>query len=277
MRSRPARTSTATIRRHLRRTDANTPASYNKTVTDANYQTFLSQLLREDGTWTGRTSNGVGPAQITYWAFHRTPARPEPPTRRTTCSRSAAVPQYLGGDYSEASVKLAATRYNAGPAATTPNAYGQKVWTGVAKYKAAFARRRTRRTTPTPPSEPTIPSLPGVEVTEDPGPLPELDTELVSVTLPEPPKAEVSRPARRTRLRAAGRRLRPARPRVVPPPVVDSAGGGYRASWRSLARTSRRRVPRSRRRPAPWFLPALSGCPGRVGRLRRTRRCRGSR
>ena len=52
-------------------TDANTPASYNKTVTDANYRAFLSQLLHSDGTWTGRTSNGVGPAQITYWALHR--------------------------------------------------------------------------------------------------------------------------------------------------------------------------------------------------------------
>ena len=111
--------------------------------------------------------------------------------------------QYLGGDYSEASVKLAATRYNAGPAATTPNAYGQKVWDWAVKYKAALAGASDTggttpapTPTPTPPPEPTIPPLPGVEVTEDPGPLPDLDVERVSVTLPEPPKAE-SVPARR--------------------------------------------------------------------------------
>ena len=181
-------------------TDANTPASYNKTVTNANYKTFLSLLLREDGTWTGRTSNGVGPAQITYWALHRD-ARGEglnladPEDNMFFGLRLFA--QYLGGDYSEASVKLAATRYNAGPAATTPNAYGQKVWEWAVRYQAALAGASdTGGTTPTPPSEPTIPPLPGVEVTEDPGPLPDLDVERVSVTLPEPPKAE-SVPARR--------------------------------------------------------------------------------
>ncbi|PZQ20780.1 MAG: hypothetical protein DI558_12695, partial [Corynebacterium propinquum] len=169
-------------------TDANTPPSYNKTVTDANYQTFLSLLLREDGTWTGRTSNGVGPAQITYWALHRD-ARGEglnlanPEDNMFFGLRLFA--QYLGGDYSEASVKLAATRYNAGPAATTPNAYGQKVWDWAVKYKAALAGAAdTGGTTPTPPSEPTIPPLPGVEVTDDPGPLPVL---LAMAETPPPP------------------------------------------------------------------------------------------
>lgn len=186
-------------------TDENTPASYNKTVTEANYRTFLSQLLRSDGTWTGRTSNGVGPAQITYWAFHRD-ARDEglnladPEDNMFFGLRLFA--QYLGGDYSEPSVKLAATRYNAGPTATSPNKYGNEVWGWAVRYKSALAGASdaggttpTPTPTPTPPPEPTIPPLPGVEVTEDPGPLPDLDVERVSVTLPEPPKAE-SVPAR---------------------------------------------------------------------------------
>ena len=195
-------------------TDANTPASYEKWVTEANYKTFLSLLIREDGTWTGRTSNGVGPAQITYWAFHRD-ARAEglnlakPEDNMFFGLRLFAT--YLGGDYSESSVKLAATRYNAGPTVTSPNAYGNKVWDWAVRYKAALAGASdTGGTTPTPtpdpPAEPTIPPLPGVEVTEDPGPLPELDVEQVSVTLPEPPKAE-SVPARRPnplRVRQAG-------------------------------------------------------------------------
>ena len=178
-------------------TDANTPASYEKWVTDANYKTFLSLLIREDGTWTGRTSNGVGPAQITYWAFHRD-ARAEglnlakPEDNMFFGLRLFAT--YLGGDYSESSVKLAATRYNAGPTVTSPNAYGNKVWDWAVRYKAALAGASdTGGTTPTPtpdpPAEPTIPPLPGVEVTEDPGPLPDLDVERVSVTLPSPPEA----------------------------------------------------------------------------------------
>ena len=176
-------------------TDANTPASYNKTVTDANYKTFLGLLLESDGTWTGRTSNGVGPAQITYWALHRD-ARNEglnlakPEDNMFFGLRMFAT--YLGGDYSESSVKLAATRYNAGPAATSPNAYGNKVWDWSVRYKAALAGASdtggtTPGPTPTPPAEPTIPPLPGVEVTTDPGPLPDLDVERVSVALPSAP------------------------------------------------------------------------------------------
>ena len=169
-------------------TDENTPASYNKTVTESNYKTFLSLLLRSDGSWTGRTSNGVGPAQITYWAFHRD-ARDEglrlwvPEDNMYFGLRLFAT--YLGGDYSEQSVKLAATRYNAGPAATTPNAYGIKVWDWAVRYQAALAGASdTGGTTPTPPSEPTIPPLPGVEVTDDPGPLPDL---LAVAETPPPP------------------------------------------------------------------------------------------
>ena len=76
-----------------------------------------------------------------------------------------------------------------------------KVWEWAVRYKSALAGASdaggtTPTPTPTPPAEPTIPPLPGVEVTEDPGPLPDLDVERVSVTLPEPPKAE-SVPARR--------------------------------------------------------------------------------
>ena len=107
-------------------TDENTPASYTKTVTEANYNTFLSLLLREDGTWTGRTSNGEGPAQITHWSLHRD-ARDEglrlwvPEDNMYFGLRLFAT--YLNGDYSEQSVKLAATRYNAGPAVNAPNDY----------------------------------------------------------------------------------------------------------------------------------------------------------
>jgi len=169
-------------------TDENTPASYNKTVTDANYQTFLSLLLREDGTWTGRTSNGVGPAQITYWAFHRD-ARGEglnlanPEDNMFFGLRLFA--EALGGDYSETSVKRAATQYNTGSGVGAPNAYGIKVWDWSVRYQAALAGAAdTGGTTPTPPSEPTIPPLPGVEVTDDPGPLPDL---LAMADTPPPP------------------------------------------------------------------------------------------
>lgn len=196
-------------------TDENTPASYTKWVTEANYKTFLSRLLYDDGSLRPNvTSNGVGPAQITYWAFHRD-ARNEglnlanPEDNMFFGLRLFAT--YLGGDYSESSVKLAATRYNAGPTVTSPNAYGNKVWDWAVRYKAALAGASdTGGTTPTPtpdpPAEPTIPPLPGVEVTEDPGPLPELDVEQVSVTLPEPPKAESvpARPPNPLRVRQAG-------------------------------------------------------------------------
>ena len=58
---------------------------------------------------------------------------------------------------------------------SAPNAYGLAVWDWAVRYKAALAGTSdTGGTTPTPPTEPTIPPLPGVEVTEDPGPLPEL-------------------------------------------------------------------------------------------------------
>lgn len=194
-------------------TDANTPASYEKWVTDANYKTFLSLLIREDGTWTGRTSNGVGPAQITYWAFHRD-ARAEglnlakPEDNMFFGLRLFAT--YLGGDYSESSVKLAATRYNAGPAATTPNAYGGRVWDWAVRYKAALAGTSdtggtTPGPTPTPPAEPTIPPLPGIEVTADPGPLPDLDVERVSVALPSAPATQPAPvvPAKPWRVRQA--------------------------------------------------------------------------
>ena len=196
-------------------TNEDTPASYNKWVTEANYKTFLSRLLYEDGRLRPNvTSNGVGPAQITYWALHRD-ARDEglrlwvPEDNMFFGLRLFAT--YLGGDYSESSVKLAATRYNAGPTVTSPNAYGNKVWDWAVRYKAALAGASdTGGTTPTPtpdpPAEPTIPPLPGVEVTEDPGPLPELDVEQVSVTLPEPPKAESvpARPPNPLRVRQAG-------------------------------------------------------------------------
>ena len=168
-------------------TDANTPPSYTKTVTEANYNAFLSQLL-SGNEWTGRTSNGVGPAQITHWSLHRD-ARNEglrlwvPEDNMFFGLRLFA--QYLGGDYSEASVKLAATRYNAGPAVTTPNAYGQKVWEWAVKYKAALAGAAdTGGATPPPPAEPTVPELPGVPATEDPGPLPVL---LALADTPPPP------------------------------------------------------------------------------------------
>lgn len=169
-------------------TDATTPPSYDKWVTDANYQTFLGLLLREDGTWSGRTSNGVGPAQITYWAFHRD-ARGEglnlanPGDNMFFGLRLFA--QALGGDYSETSVKRAATHYNTGSGIGAPNAYGLAVWDWAVRYQAALAEASdTGGTTPTPPPEPTIPPLPGLEVTEDPGPLPDL---LAMADTPPPP------------------------------------------------------------------------------------------
>ena len=186
-------------------TDENTPASYNKTVTESNYKTFLSRLLYEDGTLRPNvTSNGVGPAQITYWAFHRD-ARDEglrlwvPEDNMFFGLRLFA--EALGGDYSETSVKRAATQYNTGSGVGPPNAYGLAVWDWSVRYKSALAGASDAggtTPTPTPPSEPTIPPLPGVEVTEDPGPLPDLLT-VAAVTpppLPDPaPGAALARDA----------------------------------------------------------------------------------
>lgn len=184
-------------------TDENTPASYEKWVTEANYRTFLSLLLREDGTLRPNvTSNGVGPAQITYWAFHRD-ARDEglnlakPEDNMFFGLRLFA--QALGGDYSETSVKRAATQYNTGSGVGAPNAYGLAVWDWAVRYQAALAGASdTGGTTPTPLPEPTIPPLPGVEVTEDPGPLPDLLAVADTPPPPLPDPAPGAAPARDT-------------------------------------------------------------------------------
>ena len=175
------------------RASASEKPRYDKYVTASNYASFLSQLLNPDGSWTGRTSNGVGPMQLTYWTLHRD-ARAQgydlsKPVDNIAFGLSLLA-QYLKGDYSEASVKLGATRYNAGPAATTVNAYGNSVWAYALEYQKALSGA-TEGTDPAPvdPGGTGVPLDPARPVEADPGPVAELAPlpQSSGVRLPDPP------------------------------------------------------------------------------------------
>lgn len=187
------------------------PVNSNIPVTAANFAGFRSQLLTADGSWTGRTSNGVGIMQVTFWGFIRDALNKgydlSDPRQNVEYALKYILAPALGGDYSEASVKMAATSYNAGPGLTTPNAYGIAVWEKAEEYRVALGVPASSPTNPpaepTPepeptPVEPPVPPDPTPEMTTDPGPLPEL---------PDPPTAEVKRDL----------------PNPVPGPIVQPA------------------------------------------------------
>ena len=156
----------------------------NVPVTASNYATFLSRVLTSDGRRnTAYTSNGVGPAQITYWGYHRD-ARDEgadlsdPLTNITWGLRILA--SYLKGSYTQASVEQSATLYNAGTLENGVNDYGRQVWVRAEKWRKALAGAAvsdpgavTPDPAPTPtgpdPSAPPQPD-PSTLVSADPGP-----------------------------------------------------------------------------------------------------------
>lgn len=174
------------------------PVGSNIAVTPQNYAAFLGLLLNPDGTWTGRTSNGVGPLQATYWAYFRDARNAgidlsDPYQNILFGLRVIIKDSGLGTDYSEANVKLAATRYNRGPSATVVTQYGLDVWKKAEQYRLALAGAATGGTTPAPtepttPTDPIAPPMPGVPVTNDPGALPQdlQSSTVTAVALPDP-------------------------------------------------------------------------------------------
>lgn len=184
-------------------------------VTRENYLTFLSRLLRADGTWTGVTSNGVGPMQLTYWSIHRDARRAgvdlSDPTANITWGLTL-VRGYLGGSSSQAAVQLAATRYNAGPEQTTVNWYGLEVW-----EKAEAWRVKLAGTTTTDPGGETVivPEQPGV----DPGPMPPSPPTVDGSPAPLPPQADPG--ARPVLADFQAREVTPL-PAITPGPVVQT-------------------------------------------------------
>ena len=93
-------------------------------VTEQNYADFYQKVVVER-----RTSNGVGPMQITYPGyFPQAKAqglRLWVPVDNMVFGLNI-IKGYLGGDYSEASINRAAQRYNSGSATGAP-AYGSSV------------------------------------------------------------------------------------------------------------------------------------------------------
>ncbi len=180
-----------------------TPNAPDIEVTPARYAEFYARAIQPkidaNSNSAGETSNGVGPAQITFWGYHRD-AKAEgldlTDPEDNIFYGLRILKGYLGGDYTEASVKISATRYNAGPASTVVNKYGEEVWKYAVYYQDALGAAGTTDPNPTdpgttvPPTDPvTIPPAPTPVVTVDPGVMPKLmeAASTVPVPLPDPP------------------------------------------------------------------------------------------
>lgn len=90
-------------------------------VTEANFKSgFLPVVL------AGGTSNGVGPAQITYPGYFRqNPTYPWWDPYYNCLFGFNLIKQYCGGDYSLESLARAGSTYNSGNATGTYNTYGR--------------------------------------------------------------------------------------------------------------------------------------------------------
>lgn len=164
-------------------------------VTRANYESFLGMVLNGDVPRPGVTSNGVGPAQITYPGFF-VQARQDGVDLSDPLANMVfglrLLAGYLGRDYTQTSVEEAGTIYNAGSLDNGVNAYGRSIWYLSEQYRKALAGADLGDVVnPLPdgpdPSAPAPPD-PATEVTRDPGPAPTLDTTSVAaVSLPDPP------------------------------------------------------------------------------------------
>ena len=180
-----------------------TPDAPDIEVTPARYAEFYARAIQPkidaNSNSAGETSNGVGPAQITFWGFHRD-AKAEgldlTDPEDNIFYGLRILKGYLGGDYTEASVKISATRYNAGPSSTVVNKYGEEVWKYAVYYQGALGAAGTTDPDPTdpgttvPPTDPvTIPPDPTPVVTVDPGVMPALmeAASTAPIPLPDPP------------------------------------------------------------------------------------------
>lgn len=171
-------------------------------VTQARYDTFLSLLLHADGSHTGRTSNGVGPLQLTFYGFHR-----DARERGLNLADPADNIRYglellrddfgLGTDYSQPSVEWAGTRYNKGPSYPEINDYGRRLWTRAEQYRVALGAAADPGTPapepePTPEPEPQIVDFTPRPPMVDPGPVPVLAAAVAApASLPAPPPGPI--------------------------------------------------------------------------------------
>lgn len=118
------------------------PQGSNIPVTDSNFKEFESRLLSGGTIRPGVTSNGVGPAQITYWSLF-------PDARRRGFNLADPVDniaygaeilrRYLGGDYSQDSIEEGGTLYNVGNLRSGVNYYGLRLWKLSEKWRRALA------------------------------------------------------------------------------------------------------------------------------------------
>lgn len=188
-----------------------TPNAPDIEVTPARYAEFYARAIQPkidaNSNSAGETSNGVGPAQITFWGYHRD-AKAEgldlTDPEDNIFYGLRILKGYLKGDYTEASVKISATRYNAGPSSTVVNKYGEEVWKYAVYYQGALGSATDPGTTDpgttdpgpkdpgttVPPTDPvTIPPDPTPVVTVDPGVMPALmeAASTAPIPLPDPP------------------------------------------------------------------------------------------
>ena len=119
------------------------PQGSNIPVTDANFREFESRLLDSSGNKRpGVTSNGVGPAQITWWSCF-------PDARRRGFNLADPVDniaygaeilkKHIGGDYSQDGIEEGGTLYNKGNLRTGVNYYGKRLWRLSEKWRKALA------------------------------------------------------------------------------------------------------------------------------------------
>jgi hypothetical protein len=114
-------------------------------VTEENYAEFYRKVVMER-----RTSNGVGPMQITYFGFHK--QAKEQGYRLWVPADNfrfgfAIIRDYLDGDYSDANLKRAGSRYNSGSSTGAP-AYGD----GVVALAKVWKSRLSLAEPPKPPT-----------------------------------------------------------------------------------------------------------------------------
>lgn len=102
-------------------------------VTQSNFAEFRRQVIDN-----GKTSNGVGPCQTTYWGFFsQNPGYAFWDPLQNMTFGANLLKSYLGGDYSDSSISAAGARYNGG---TNPGAkaltYGADLLTKTNAWRA---------------------------------------------------------------------------------------------------------------------------------------------
>jgi hypothetical protein len=102
-------------------------------VTQSNFAEFRRQVIDN-----GKTSNGVGPCQITYWGFFaQNPTYEFWDALQNLKFGADLIKSYLAGDTSDASISAAGARYNGG---TNPGekalAYGADLLTKTNAWRA---------------------------------------------------------------------------------------------------------------------------------------------